>query len=503
MQRRELTENNSVTDNYTSENKIDVEALLLNRYEEMLSKGYPSGNPFKVPLHKVEYAAISGGGAGGLGFAVALFLLGEAGLDFTKLKGAIGSSVGAVAALAICLKLTPLEMFKRLALIDFSKVKDLGKYHQIPKRLFKQQRLYEGEVIFQHVLDFLRDVTSRKDPENITFEDLKKLGYETDLSIVLTELLNINGKDYIGNKVIFSYETTPRAPIAWAIRASTAAPPYFPGVGFKVDRETGKYMIIKPGEPFDKEARYFVDGGISDNYPLRGYDFARYLSQSAETSTSVSSPVSTIENELNRSDKSATEVRRYENPMRPIEENWSEKEKEKTKPIVNSNVIGLALHWPLATPIESLKPGNPLADTKACINTFMNNSYNELMGQEENYYRTIKVKRVIGLTDFDISPEKRLEVMRVAVESVCHYLEMNEEETEAVYYYFLEKCYYQFFPRPEEIAKQAAEETKERMALFSKLSPAENFLLFGTPSYTPPPDAPDDLENTPSQCVCV
>lgn len=498
MLRTDPTESKSVTDDYPSESKTDVKALLSKRYEEMLKKGYPSDNSFKVPLNNVERAAISGGGAGGLGFAVALFLLGEAGLDFSKLKGAIGSSVGAVAALAICLKLTPLEMFKRLALIDFSKVKDLGKYHQIPKRLFKQQRLYEGEVIFQHVLKFLRDITGREDAENITFEDLKKLGYDADLSIVLTELLNIDGRDYTGGKIIFSYETTPRAPIAWAIRASTAAPPYFPGVGFKIDRETGQYIVIKPGEPFDKEARYFVDGGVSDNYPLKAYDFAKYLSQSNEApSSSAAIP---IENELNRDDKSATEIRRYENPMRPIEESWSEEDKARTKPVVNPNVIGMALHWPLNTPVESLKPGNPLADTKAFINTLMSNSYNELMGQEENYYRTVKVKRVIGLTDFNIDAEKRLEVMRVAAESVCDYLEMNEEETEAVYQHFLENCYYQFFPRPEEIAKQAAEKAKER-ALFSQLS--ENFLMFGAPLYTQSPETPTETEKASSNCVCM
>lgn len=370
-------------------------------------------------LDKITSMAFAGGGAGGgLSIAAVLWQLNQAGLPFPKIKRAAGTSVGSVAALAVCLNLEPQEMFDRLTSIDFTKIKDSGSLFssETAKRIYTEQKFYKGEVIFNHVLKLLRDKTSRNDPENITFKDLKDMGFK-DLYVIATELSVINGKEGHGQKKVFSFETTPHAPVAWAIRASTAAPPYFPGVVFKCDNK-GRYEVLPPNTT-DTDAKLYVDGCFKENYPLTIFDFEKYIKDDA---TCASDPL---------------EMLRYELPQRIYEEKWSRECIERTETVCNPHTLGVTLHWPIETPRFPLLPGHLMYEIQAIINSCLSKQQEDLLAIKENYERSVMVPRgEIGLMDFDIDKETQKIVIAASIKKVCDLLGMNFESE---YEFFLKR----------------------------------------------------------------
>ncbi len=77
----------------------------------------------RVTPNKHVNIGFGGGGYCGLSYAGALKRLGDApNFSFDDIKRAAGVSIGCIAALAICLRLKPEEMFNRLGALDFKKI---------------------------------------------------------------------------------------------------------------------------------------------------------------------------------------------------------------------------------------------------------------------------------------------------------------------------------------------------------------------------------------------
>lgn len=219
-------------------------------------------------MNDIKYLVFSGGGAAGYGHAGAIEQLNqEASFSFQKIEGVAGTSVGAIAALLVSLNYTPEQISIKLASIDLKKLGDGGNMPQKIYRLFTQYGVYKGDTLYQLIKEIIREKTGREDPENVSFEDLKTLGYK-DLYIVATKIFKENNKP-TGKEKIFSFDKTPKTSVATAILASTAAPGYFRRVRLKKIAK-GKYIFDKQGDLFD-------DGGIVNNFPINIFDKPKYI----------------------------------------------------------------------------------------------------------------------------------------------------------------------------------------------------------------------------------
>jgi len=94
----------------------------------------------------------------------------------------------------------------------------------------------------------------------VTFEELEKAGFKKFLYFVG---VNISS----GEAEYFSHEHTPTMLVANAVRISMAIPGVFYPVAKAVKDKNGQIQIGK---------ELYVDGGVSLNYPIKLFDFARY-----------------------------------------------------------------------------------------------------------------------------------------------------------------------------------------------------------------------------------
>ncbi len=218
--------------------------------------------------NKTKYLVFSGGGAAFPAFAGAVSQLHkEPAFSFNDLQAVLGTSVGALAALLVALKYSPEEITEKLSTLDLSKMNDefdLG-------RLFKTYGIFRQNKLYKLIKQFIKEKTKRKDPENVTFNDLKALGF-LDLYIVTTKFYLLNGKP-VGKQVVFSPEKYADTSVATAVLTSAAASPYFQARRLKKISKT-KYQLR---HKTDLDADFFTDGGLCDNYAITFFDKSKYI----------------------------------------------------------------------------------------------------------------------------------------------------------------------------------------------------------------------------------
>lgn len=349
---------------------------------------------------EIDSFAFPGGGANGLALASFLKRFADVpGFSFKNVKRAAGSSVGSVAALALCLNLEPDEMFNRLADINFNEIADKGPIWTWPHRVSKgEHTLYQGNVLYQNVLQLLRDKIPDIDPEKVTFRDLKRLGFK-DLYVVTTKLYRTN-REGQGEKMIWSYETTPDAPVAAIIRASTAAFPYFPEVTLKKHPD-GHYEVLDNNTK-DPLAEKHVDGGFCDNCPIEIFDYEKYVfNQETKDDTCPSK-----------------EMLDYEKRGEP-----NYRKNEGVRRMYNPHVITACFDAPQETIKKNLSRGLSLFKQKAeaIINAMLNSPKNEKLAKEKNAVRTIPIERRASLVDFGMNKQKQMHVLSGGEESVTQF----------------------------------------------------------------------------------
>ena len=192
-----------------------------------------------------------GGGVKGIAYAGAMSILEEKGIT-QSIERVGGTSAGAINALLFALNYTNDEVKDVLWSLDFKQfMDDSWGYMRDAARLIDKFGWYKGDFFRGWIGDLIARKTGN--PES-TFNDLytlkDKKGFR-DIYMVGTNLSTHFSET-------FSYEHTPRMPVADAVRISMSIPLFFAAQrNFRGD--------------------VYVDGGVLDNYPIKLFDRERYI----------------------------------------------------------------------------------------------------------------------------------------------------------------------------------------------------------------------------------
>jgi predicted acylesterase/phospholipase RssA len=210
----------------------------IQKSEYLLSMSLPL-DPIDDPLDlKYDYLVLSGGGVRGITLVGALDVLHDHhALD--DVHTFIGSSIGALVVVLICIGYSPPEFYKIFRDLDFSEMRNLKVWNIVDK-----YGLDSGE----RIIEYLKTLFRAKDiPTNITF---KKLYEKTGKRLIITATcVNNHEVEY------WDYETNPDMKITDAVRITMSMPFYFTAPRYK--------------------GNVYVDGGLLDNFPLEALE--RYL----------------------------------------------------------------------------------------------------------------------------------------------------------------------------------------------------------------------------------
>lgn len=190
-----------------------------------------------------------GGGVKGIAYVGAMQVLEEKGI-LSNIGRVGGTSAGAINATLFALGYSNAETRAILKKLDFNNFMDdsYGVFRDT-ERLINNFGWYKGDFFYKWIGDQIKKKLG--DP-NATFRDLKEKG-RPDLYVYGTNLSTKFGE-------VFSFEHTPGARIADAVRISMSIPLFFAAV---------------------RNARddIYVDGGVLNNYPVKLFDRKKYVSQ--------------------------------------------------------------------------------------------------------------------------------------------------------------------------------------------------------------------------------
>lgn len=130
--------------------------------------------------------------------------------------------------------------------------------------MFKQFGWYRGEKFSKWLGKKIEQKTGKAD---LTFAQLHKLAGQNgfrDLYVTGTNLTRQQTE-------ILSFETYPEMRVCDAVRISMSIPLFFQAVA--IDSH-GKIIPVKKNMP---QANIMVDGGIAGNFPIKIFDYERYL----------------------------------------------------------------------------------------------------------------------------------------------------------------------------------------------------------------------------------
>ena len=231
----------------------------------------------------------SGGGTKGLVLLGSLIYIGEIQGDgyFTKvIKRYVGTSVGAMISLLLCIGYAPLEIYNELAEKDFNQLTDFQTiFHCFKKGMFS---LDSGKKLF----GYFEDLVSKKIDKDTTFIQLyEKTNIE--LSIVSCCISNYPDK----TTCILNHLTSPDLKIITAVKMSSSIPFIFP--------------------PVEYNGKAFIDGGVSMNYPIGIFDpednsiLGFYLDSTYASSGVNSNPLENSNSNSNEIQTETYELKKY------------------------------------------------------------------------------------------------------------------------------------------------------------------------------------------------
>jgi len=176
---------------------------------------------------------ISGGSVKGFGMLGAIQYIHEQ-MSIQNIHSFFGTSIGAIISYMLCIGQTPLEIIHSVV---SSKILDKIQTDINIEQLLGQQ----GIISFEHFHEELELITLAKHGEVFTMKSL--------YDILGKELCCITFNYTLNKTVILHHTTTPDLPCLIALQMSSSIPYVF-----------GKMTY---------EGSVFIDGGISDNFPIR------------------------------------------------------------------------------------------------------------------------------------------------------------------------------------------------------------------------------------------
>jgi NTE family protein len=258
-----------------------------------------------TPIQKIRNLVFQGGSVRGVAYVGALTALEAAGIEWTQIKRVAGTSAGAITALLVSLDYSISQIQDLLSNISFEDYLDDAKVPtrdkvlksaaKIPNHAFVTAKIpaktlapvllhrlsnsfgiYEGQFFLDWIQQCILEKTSDK---NLTFKELHELvlqhpGRFKDLYVMGTNLSTAYCQE-------FSWEKTPHACIAHAVRISMSIPGIFKPHCIHFKNSANEIVI-------DSRNHVYVDGGVMDNYPIFLFDHAKYLEDgSAQAQSSI------------------------------------------------------------------------------------------------------------------------------------------------------------------------------------------------------------------------
>lgn len=188
----------------------------------------------------IENLVFRGGGVKGLAYCGALSVL----FDLKKLdtvKRYAGSSAGAITASLLAVGYTPHELEQLFKATDFNVFKDSDGLLNRAEKLYKSFGMYKGKVFYDWLGKLFHQKTGK---ENITFAEVFEF-FQKEVVIVGTCVSHMEVH-------YFSTHMTPDMFLRDAVRISMSIPLFF--------------------EPVALLDHLFVDGGVTENFPLSVFD---------------------------------------------------------------------------------------------------------------------------------------------------------------------------------------------------------------------------------------
>jgi predicted acylesterase/phospholipase RssA len=214
----------------------DIDASIQSEINQLLGKI----NKNNIPYNK-KILVLSGGGTKGLVYYGAFKALDELGI-LENIHTFAVASAGAYIVSLYLMGYTVNEMEDFMYLFDFKKLSSVNSFEDIsPNKLFINMGLDDGENIHKIINKLLK---GKKLKENITLLELYQI---TKKKIIASTVCLNNGQtEYI------SYENYPNLRFSDLLRMTSAVPVFYAPV------------IIND--------KYYIDGGMSDNYPISIFD---------------------------------------------------------------------------------------------------------------------------------------------------------------------------------------------------------------------------------------
>ena len=322
-----------------------------------------------------------GGGVKGIAYVGAMKVL-EKQEILKNIYRVGGTSAGSINAVLFAARFTNQETLDVLNKVDFNDFKDdsWGALRDM-NRLKNEYGWYKGDFFREWIGDLLKRKTGSS---NITFRALKEFSGK-ELYVYASNLSTNFGE-------VYSHEHTPRMRVVDAIRRSMSIPLFFRAI--KDDRKD----II-------------VDGGVINNYPVKLFDREKYLED--------------------------TSLKRVPIYYKEENEALSAKSPKSSSYIYNKETLGFRLDS--AKEIGVFRDGQEPQHNE--INHFLDYTIQLIQTvlavqdsqhlHDDDWHRTVYIDTLgVGTTDFDLSDNRKKELVASGKKAAESYLEWWSDESQ-------------------------------------------------------------------------
>ena len=325
-----------------------------------------------------------GGGVKGIAYVGAMEVLDREGI-LNNIERVAGTSAGAMVAVLVGLKYSAEEVKDVLWHLNFNNFMDKSNFLVgNTTRLLKEYGWSKGDFFRKTMADIIQRKTGNGE---ITFGELAATKEYREIYLVGANLST-------GLSEVFSHKTTPEMKVADASRISMSIPLFF--------------ASVKGGK---NKKHIYVDGGLLENYPIKTFDQVEFIAN-------------------------ANSIRRTEY-YETINTKCVQKGSAKTEYVYNKETLGFRLDssdeismylGKGSTEVKEIK--NFLGYTKALVTTLID-FQNNVHLHSDDWQRTIYIDTIgVGAVDFDISDEKKTDLLNSGKQYTESYLEWynNDEE---------------------------------------------------------------------------
>lgn len=203
-------------------------------------------------IYNFRNLVFEGGGVKGIAYGGALSRIQEMGI-LEKIERVAGTSAGAITATLLSVGYDAQSISKIISETDFNKFQDnTFLFIRDLIRVFRKFGWNKGELFEVWMADLIEKKTGNK---NLTFGQLHEMVLKNENQTKDLYIVATNVSKQIAEFI--SFENYPNMPIYKAVRMSMSIPLFFTAVKHQSD--------------------YFVDGGITANFPIQIFDNLKYV----------------------------------------------------------------------------------------------------------------------------------------------------------------------------------------------------------------------------------